>query len=70
MANEKHMRSVMKGVSWRVLATLTTMVLVFIFTGDLMIMVEVGVFEVVLKLIIYYVHERAWNAVPWGVDQK
>jgi uncharacterized membrane protein len=43
------------------------MVLVYIYTGNFEIMVSVGFFEVIAKLTIYYLHERAWNIVKWGV---
>jgi len=64
--NESHARSVAKGITWRVVASVTTMALVYIFTGDLVLMAEVGALEIVAKIIFYYVHERAWGAVRWG----
>jgi adenylylsulfate kinase len=64
---ETHKRSIMKSLTWRFLATVTTMTLVYIYTGNLEIMVSVGFFEVIAKLAIYYLHERAWNIVKWGV---
>ncbi len=70
MAKEKHIRSVAKGISWRILASLTTMGLVFVFTGNFKIMFEVGVLEFIFKFLIYYFHERAWNIVKWGVDDS
>lgn len=64
--NEAHWRSFAKGVTWRVIASGTTMALVYIVTGSLETMATVGVFEVTLKLLFYYSHERIWGAVPWG----
>ena len=64
---ETHTRSVAKGVTWRVIASVTTMVLVYIFTGDLAIVAEVGLFEITAKIIFYYLHERTWGKVKWGV---
>jgi len=63
---DKHVRSISKGISWRVIATITTMSLVFVFTGDVSLSLGIGVFDVILKLIFYYIHERAWNMVTWG----
>jgi len=63
---EKHSRSIFKAITWRVIATLTTTILVFIFTGNLTIAIGVGFFDVVTKLIFYYLHERAWDKVEWG----
>ncbi len=63
---DSHTRSVTKGVTWRIVASVTTMGLVYAFTGDLMLMAEVGVLEVLAKLTFYYMHERAWERVAWG----
>lgn len=67
---EKPIRSMAKAISWRIVATLTTILLVFIYTGDLVISGSVGVLELVLKIIIYYVHERIWNLLGFGRVQK
>ncbi len=66
MYRETNSRSIIKTISWRVLATLTTMVLVYIFIGDLTIAVSVGGIEVVLKMLIYYFHERFWDKIKFG----
>lgn len=63
---DSHKRSVAKGVTWRVLASGTTMGLVYVFTGDLALMAGVGALEIVAKFVLYYGHERAWAVVPWG----
>ncbi|MBD3261544.1 MAG: DUF2061 domain-containing protein [Candidatus Altiarchaeales archaeon] len=63
-------RSLVKAVSWRVIATLTTVGLIFLFTGKLVLALEVGAIEVVLKILFYYLHERGWSLVGWGVRRK
>jgi len=63
---DKHIRSITKGISWRVIATITTMTLVFLFTGDVSLSLGIGAFDVLLKLVFYYAHERAWNGIAWG----
>ena len=64
---ENHSRSFLKSVTWRVLATLTTMALVLLFTGNAAIAISIGALESVAKLLIYYIHERVWINVKWGV---
>lgn len=63
---ERKRRSITKAVSWRVLATLTTMLLVYIFTGRLELTLLVGGLDAFIKMALYYYHERAWNKVHWG----
>ena len=64
-----HTRSVVKAISWRVIATLTTMVAVYIVSGEFVLALEVGAIEASAKLFLYYAHERAWIAIPWGVKK-
>ena len=63
---DSHSRTVAKTISWRIIATITTALLVYIFTGDFTIAVEVGALEAVLKLLFYYLHERGWSHIAWG----
>ena len=63
---EKRVRSLLKAISWRIVATSTTMFLVFLFTGNLVLSVGVGSLELLLKLVLYYVHERIWNMSNFG----
>lgn len=63
---ETHERSFLKAVTWRILASLTTVILVMAFTGDLTLAGTIGIFDIISKLIIYYAHERVWNKMSWG----
>ena len=63
---ETSTRSIVKTITWRLLATLTTILLVFIFTRKVTLALEIGGLELVAKLIFYYFHERIWNKVKWG----
>lgn len=60
-------RSLVKSITWRILATLTTMLLVWIAFGQVDKAIGVGIIEFILKLIVYYGHERAWARVSWGL---
>jgi uncharacterized membrane protein len=63
-------RSMAKAVSWRIVATMVTMLLVFAFTGSLVVSSSVGLTELVSKIVIYYLHERVWNFVGFGRVQR
>ena len=52
------------------IATTTTMFLVFFFTGELDLSLGVGFFDVLLKLAFYFLHERAWDRVWFGRDVR
>jgi uncharacterized membrane protein len=63
---EKPIRSLIKAISWRIVATLTRMLLVFAFTGNWVLSGGVGFAELLLKIAIYYIHERIWNMLNFG----
>ena len=66
MFNESTIRSLVKALSWRIVATLTTTVLVFVFTRRIDVAVTVGGIEALVKSVLYFGHERAWNALKFG----
>ncbi len=64
MRVEKKRRSIVKATTWRVLATVDTVILSLIFTGSLKAALSIGGLEILTKIIWYYVHERLWNRIP------
>ncbi len=64
---ESHTRSFAKGITWRFIATSITMTVAYLLTGDMEVMLATGAIDVVAKLLFYYMHERAWHRVAWGV---
>ena len=62
-------RSVAKTASWRVLASFDTTLLALIFTGSPAAALSIGGLEVITKLGLYYLHERAWSRIGWGAAQ-
>ncbi len=66
---DQRIRSVTKTISWRIIATITTSVLVLIFTHQWKIALVVGGLEGGLKLLFYYLHERVWDKLKWGKEK-
>ena len=63
---DSHLRSIFKALSWRLLATLTTIEIAVFITGDVEVAIAIGGIEFFAKFFIYYAHERAWQLVPNG----
>ena len=63
---DQRQRSVAKAITWRGLATLRTIVIVYAFTRELAASLGIGLVEVVAKMALYYGHERAWGRIGWG----
>ena len=66
MYRETNQRSIVKGISWRVVATATTIIIIYFFFGRLDLAIAAGLIESVLKVGLYWAHERAWFKVRWG----
>lgn len=63
---EKHYRSVIKGITWRIIGTLDTIFLSWLFTGDISSALKIGAIEVVTKIFLFYLHERVWLKMKFG----
>ena len=53
-------RHILKTITWRAIGSLDTLLLSWFISGDLSIGLQIGISEVVTKMILYYVHERLW----------
>jgi uncharacterized membrane protein len=65
-----HSRHLLKTLTWRIVGTLDTVLLGWIVSGDPRIGLTIGSLEVFTKMILYYLHERAWYRVDFGVKRK
>ena len=64
--DDSAIRSVIKAVSWRILATVTTVLVIYALTDDGDLAMTVGYLEATLKIGLYYFHERIWNRLQVG----
>ena len=63
-------RHILKTITWRIIGTLDTMVLSWIITGNWKWGVAIGGIEIVTKMVLYYLHERAWYKWSnYGIDK-
>lgn len=58
---DTNVKSFLKSISWRIVGTVDTMVISFFVTGQLVMALSIGSIEVVTKIALYYLHERAWE---------
>ncbi|OIP54170.1 MAG: adenylyl-sulfate kinase [Helicobacteraceae bacterium CG2_30_36_10] len=66
MYKDTNKRSIAKGISWRVFATTTTVIIIYVFFGRLDLALAAGIIETFAKVALYWAHERAWVKVRWG----
>jgi adenylylsulfate kinase len=67
---ESHYRSIVKAVSYRILGSSTTALIFYILTGKGSLSVGAGILDMVLKIGVYFIHERIWNHINFGRSTK
>jgi uncharacterized membrane protein len=63
---ETRRRSLAKALSWRIVAAIITTLVVLAMTGRLEFAAKIGLIDTLIKLVIYFVHERTWNKIDYG----
>ncbi len=63
---ETKRRSLVKALSWRVFATVITGSVAFALTGKAGFALQIGLIDTVIKVFVYFAHERVWQHVPYG----
>lgn len=67
---ESRKRHIAKTFTWRLIGTLDTMLLAWLISGDPLIGLKIGFAEVATKMLLYYLHERAWYRVNFGLEKR
>ena len=67
---ESHYRSIVKAVSYRILGSATTALIFYVLTGRGSLSLGAGALDMVLKIGVYFVHERIWNHINFGRSTK
>ncbi len=66
---ESHKRHLLKTVTWRLIGTLDTILLSWFITGNPWVGLKIGAAEIVTKMILYYLHERVWYRIDFGLEK-
>lgn len=59
-------RSLAKAVSWRITGTIDTFLISWLITGQALLASGIALTEIMTKVGLYWLHERAWTRVKWG----
>lgn len=63
---DSHARSIAKAVSYRVLGSLSTAAIFYVLSGDAKLSAGAGLIDSVVKVAMYFLHERIWNYIDFG----
>ena len=59
-------RSFFKALSYRIWGTLSSVGVAYVITKNASLSITIAFWETVVKIFIYYAHERGWNYIQWG----
>lgn len=68
--NESRKRHLIKTISWRIIGTLDTIILSWIISGSPLMGIKIGSLEIVTKMVLYYIHERMWYKINFGLSGR
>jgi uncharacterized membrane protein len=68
--NLSHKRHILKTITWRIVGTIDTIILSWVISGDPFIGLGIGGAELATKMILYYLHERVWYNINFGIKRK
>ena len=66
-ANKRH---IIKTFSWRLTGTIDTMIIAFLLTGNPITGIKIGGFELITKMILYFIHEKLWYKINYGINNR
>ena len=69
-AELSHKRHILKTITWRIIGTIDTIILGWVISGDPTIGLSIGGLELVSKMALYYLHERVWYKINFGIKKS
>jgi len=59
-------RSLAKSISWRLFSFALTIIIIYLYTKNIKQAIGVGAGIDIVKMVLYYIHERLWNKSHFG----
>ena len=56
-------KSFLKTISWRIIAVLTSLIIIYMFTHQMVISLKITIVAAIVSTIEYYIHERLWKSI-------
>ncbi|MGE4289521.1 MAG: DUF2061 domain-containing protein [Salinivirgaceae bacterium] len=70
VTRDRPIKSVVKAITWRIIASTTTFLLAMLFFGSDPLAAQkatgVAIAESLIKMVLYFFHERAYAQLRWG----
>lgn len=70
MSSESNTRSLLKAVSWRIIASIVTTIIAYTFGLPVKAIGLVFFADLIIKFVLYFIHERIWvNFIKFGLSK-
>ena len=63
-------RHILKTFSWRFIGTIDTILISWLIVKNLSSGIKIGGLEIITKMILYYLHEKLWYRINYGLDKN
>ncbi len=63
---DSHRRSLAKALTWRAGGMVITAIVAWIWTRRVEVAASIGLVDTLVKLVAFYLHERAWLRIRYG----
>jgi uncharacterized membrane protein len=69
-AHEKHRRSLVKSITYRLLSVTVDLLVAYFFTKNFTLSLGIVLIVDGYSTLLYYLHERVWSHIGWGRAPK
>lgn len=63
---ESKTRSLVKTIGWRITGSFSTFIISYLMIQNLTIAGTIGLVQIIINTVLYYMYERLWNNINWG----
>lgn len=63
-------RHLLKTITWRLIGSVDTTILGWLISGEISIGIKIGGMELLTKMLLYFIHERIWHRIPYGIPTR
>jgi uncharacterized membrane protein len=64
-----HKRHILKSLTYRIYSSCITSLIATVVTGNAALGISIGSADFFIKIITYYIHERIWYKIPFGIEK-
>ncbi len=70
VGTESHKRSIVKSVTWRIIAIAVTVLISYLWLREWGSSIALSLIANGIKAVLYYLHERGWNKLDFGRQKE